>query len=346
MSRKITVAAAQVGAIDLTTPKKAVVARLLKLLHEAAGKKVKIVVFPECTLTTFFPRHLIPSQEELDKYFEHGEDITQSPDVKPLFDEAKALGIDIVLGYAERTPDGTGYNTCVYYSASEGKVLSKYRKIHLPGTSEPFEDPKAVNQLEKRYFTPGNLGFEAFRASGMVQDAVKKETVKEGESTIGKGDPIMGMLICNDRRWPEAWRVYSLQGAELIVFGFNTGGNMAHLWGSKPMSPEEAKTEALFHSRLVQQANSYMNACFSISSARCGLDDGKFDLIGGSAIVSPEGHVLAEAKTEDDELVVADIDLAAVRQGKEKTFDYGRHRRIETYGLIDKQTGVVEPDLL
>lgn len=56
------------------------------------------------------------------------------------------------------------------------------------------------------------------------------------------------------------------------------------------MTPQEAEKEALFHSRLVQQANSYMHACFSISAARCGLDDGKYDLIGGSSIVSPEGH--------------------------------------------------------
>lgn len=74
------------------------------------------------------------------------------------------------------------------------------------------------------------------------------------------------------------------------MFGYNTGANMSHLWGSKPMTPQEAEKEALFHSRLVQQANSYMNACFSISAARCGLDDGKYDLIGGSAIVNPEGH--------------------------------------------------------
>jgi predicted amidohydrolase len=130
------------------------------------------------------------------------------------------------------------------------------------------------------------------------------------------------------------------------MFGFNTGGNMAHLWGSKPMSSEQAKAEALFHSKLVQQANSYMNACFSISSARCGLDDRKYDLIGGSAICDPEGHIVAEAKTEEDELVLAEIDLSDCRQGKEKTFDFARHRRIETYGLIDKQTGVIEPELL
>ena len=121
---------------------------------------------------------------------------------------------------------------------------------------------------------------------------------------------------------------------------------MAHLWGSKPMSPEEAQKEALFHSRLVQQANSYQNACFSISAARCGLDDGKYDLIGGSSICSPEGHVVAEARTTGDELVVAEIDLRECRQGKEKTFAYERHRRIGAYGLISSQTGVVEPELL
>lgn len=226
MARKITVAAAQVGAVHRDAVKQETVQRLVKLLHEAAQQKVQLVVFPECTLTTFFPRHLFHSQEELDKYFEHGDDITESSDVKPLFDEAKSHGIDIVLGFAERTSDGQGWNTSVYYSSSEGKIISKYRKVHLPGTKEPFDDPEAVNQLEKRYFTPGNLGFEAFRAPGLVKDAIKKTTATEGESTLGKGDPILGMLICNDRRWPEAWRVYSLQGVELIVYGFNTGGNM------------------------------------------------------------------------------------------------------------------------
>ena len=105
-------------------------------------------------------------------------------------------------------------------------MLSKYRKVHLPGTVEPFKDPEATNQLEKRYFTPGDLGFNAFRAPGLVPDAIKKSTAKDGESTVGKGDPILGMMICNDRRWPEAWRTYSLQGAEILMFGYNTGANM------------------------------------------------------------------------------------------------------------------------
>ena len=245
MARNLRVAAAQVGAIHRDAVKKETVNRLIKLLRQAADQKVQLVVFPECTLTTFFPRHLFHSQEELDKYFEHGDDITQSTDVKPLLDEARSRGIDIVLGFGERTSDGPGYNTCVYYSASEDKVINKYRKVHLPGSKEPFEDPKATNQLEKRYFTPGDLGFQAFRAPGLIPNTIKKSTATDGESTVGKGDPIFGMLICNDRRWPEAWRMLSLKGAELIMFGFNTGGNMAHLWGSKSMSPKEAEAEAL-----------------------------------------------------------------------------------------------------
>lgn len=243
MARIIKVAAAQVGAVHRDAEKSETVQRLVNLLREAAEQKVQLVVFPECTLTTFFPRHLFHSQDGLDKYFEHGQDITQSSHTKPLFDEAKALNVDIVLGYGERTPEGKGYNTCVYFSCAEGRVISKYRKVHLPGmwlfvngmadryslptgTKEPFDDPKATNQLEKRYFEPGNLGFKAFRAPGLVADAVKKSAAPKDDGNVGKGDPVMGMLICNDRRWPEAWRVHTLQGAELIMFGFNTGGNM------------------------------------------------------------------------------------------------------------------------
>lgn len=112
------------------------------------------------------------------------------------------------------------------------------------------------------------------------------------------------------------------------------------------MTKEEADIDAVFHHKLVMQGNSYMNSCFSISAAKAGLEDGKYDLIGGSCITSPEGHLLAEAKTKGNELLVVELDLEDCIQGKEKTFDFVRHRRTETYGLITEQTGVVEPDLL
>lgn len=354
MARTIKLAAAQVGSIDRDASRRETLSRLLALLTQASAEKVQLVIFPECTLTTFFPRHLIPSKTELDTFFESAPDITTAPDTRALFEKAVECGIDIVLGYAERTPDGKGYNTCIYFSASERRTISKYRKVHLPGTVEPFKDPDAVNQLEKRYFTPGDLGFRAFRAPGLVPHALKQGAAPDAPSGEiadakwkGKGDPVVGMLICNDRRWPEAWRTYALQGAELVLYGYNTGANLPELWGTRQrLTPEEAEREALFHSKLVQQANSYMNACFSVSAARCGLDDGKYGLIAGSMICDPEGHVVAEAKTKGDELVAAEVDLEECWPGKNKTFDFERHRRVEHYGLIVDQTGAVEPMLL
>jgi len=345
MPRILKVAAAQMGPIHLTSPRAETVQRMIKLLHEAFMQGVQLLLFPETAFTTFFPRYLISSQSDLDAFFEPGDDLPNNPNTAPLFVEAKKLGIDISIGFAERDTDGSGYNTSIYYSASLGRILSKYRKVHLPGTVEPFENPNAVNQLEKRYFKPGNLGFKAFRALGLIPDALKKG--KEVFSSEGKGDPILGMMICNDRRWPESWRCYGLQGVELVLCGYNTAGFAPDLWGTrKPMTPEEAEVDAVFHHKLVMQGNSYMNSCFSISAAKAGMEDGKYDLIGGSCVTGPEGEVLAEAKGKEDEVVAAVVDLEDCRQGKEKTFDFGRHRRVEMYGVITEQTGVVEPELL
>lgn len=82
---------------------------------------------------------------------------------------------------------------------------------------------------------------------------------------------------------------------------------------------------------------------FLITSARCGVDDGIHPLISGSMIVNPEGHIVAENKTEEDEIIWADIDIDACLQGKQKTFCFEKHRRIEHYGILTQQAGVVEP---
>ncbi len=88
----------------------------------------------------------------------------------------------------------------------------------------------------------------------------------------------------------------------------------------------------------------YCITAFLITAARCGVDDGIHPLISGSMVVDPEGHIVAENKTEEDEVVWADIDLDACQQGKQKTFCFAKHRRIEHYGPITEQTGVVEPE--
>ncbi|THV04898.1 carbon-nitrogen hydrolase [Dendrothele bispora CBS 962.96] len=330
MPRPVRVAAAQVGRVDRNTPRSTVLVRLIALLEEADKQSVKLVVFPETTFTTFFPRYLIADETELDSYFEKEDaetGIVNSANVKSFFDKATQLGIDVAVGYAEKAPEGN-YNTASYVSG--GRTLAKYRKVHLPGSFEPFnDDPDTTNQLEKRYFKPGNFGFQAFRAP----------TLRHGTKS-----PIIGMLICNDRRWPEGWRCYGLQGVEIMCIGYNSVAWAPELLGTNSsMNRDASRQDALFHHKLVCQANAYTNATFCITAARCGWDDGKFELITGSMIIDPEGHIVAENKTDGDELIVADIDLDACQQGKSRTFAFEKHRRPEHYGVIVERAGVVEP---
>lgn len=334
MPRTIRVAAAQVGAVHRDANRETTLNRLLSLLSQAATQGAQVVLFPECTFTTFFPRHFFADEAELESFFEHG-DVTTAKETRAIFDKARDLEVDICIGFAEATDEGDHYNACIYYHARSGSILSKYRKIHLPGDVEPFPEPDAVNQLEKRYFKPGDLGFKAFRVPGLT------------DTTPEDGEPIFGMMICNDRRWAEAWRCLGLQGVEVVLVGFNTPGFAPQMWGASPdVSPQDARAEAIFHHKLVMQTHSYTNACFSISAARCGQDDGKFDLVGGSTIIGPDGKIMAESKTEDDEVIVADCDLGRCTPGKSRTFDFARHRRTEHYGILTSQTGVIEPPRL
>ena len=90
------------------------------------------------------------------------------------------------------------------------------------------------------------------------------------------------------------------------------------------------------------QAGAYQNSTWVVAVAKGGAEDGHH-MIAGSIIVDPDGEIVAEAKTEDDELIVADCDLDATRFGKETIFDFARHRRTEHYGRITAQVGVIRP---
>ncbi|KAK7960459.1 hypothetical protein PG996_011106 [Apiospora saccharicola] len=359
-SRVLTVAAAQMGGNQPHDSRTQVLDRMLKLMDQAGGAGVRLLAYPELALTTFFPAHHMTDPGQIAQYFEPCSPadpyaVLATPHAKPLVDKAHQLGIDFYLGFAERwtttEEDGkqtaSDYNTTIYYSVAAGKAIAKYRKVHLPGTKEPLEDPKAFQQLEKRYFTPGDLGFQAFRAPGLVKGALKAANVVESndtdpKDTVGKGDAILGMLICNDRRWPEAWRPYGLQGAELVIEGFNTTS-----WAPQyPGTPEEQETLAAFHHRLSCQAGSYQNGLWSLHIAKCGDENGQ-QLIGGTMVIDPLGRVVAEAETKDrDELVVATIDLAMCRQPRERVFNFEKHRRLEHYGLQGRQVGLEEIPLL
>jgi len=325
MPRLVPLAAAQLGPIQRGDSRAHTLARLISLLERAAGSGARFVVFPELAFKIgrascrerVFPRWLMAGAE-LDSYFERA---MPNPQVQALFDRARELKVGFHVGYAELTPEGRRFNAAICVGR-DGAILSKYRKVHLPGTVEPQVGP-AWQQLEKRYFEYGDLGFQAFRAPG------------EGPADLGAA--IMGMMICNDRRWPEAWRELGLQGVELVVVGYNSAA-------FDPYGRADTEDEALrtFHSTLVAQANAYMNSTWAVAVAKAGLEDGA-GLIGGSCIVDPNGRLVAQAKTLDDELLLAEIDLDACRHGKQKMFDFAAHRRIAAYGRITGQVGVVEP---
>lgn len=312
MSRTICVAAAQMGPTQRADPRSRTLERMLALLEGAAARGARLVVFPELAFTTFFPRWML-DPAELDLYFERA---MPNPKVAPLFDFARAHGIGFYVGYAEQAPDAKRFNAAILVDP-KGAVLGHYRKVHLPGTVEPRAGAR-FQQLEKRYFQYGDLGFPAFRAGPEWQNA------------------IIGMLICNDRRWPEAWRVLGLQGTELVCVGYNSAA-----YDPYGGTSEDAALRT-FHSKLVAQANAYMNATFAIAVAKAGEEDGA-GLIGGSCIVDPNGRIIAEAATLEDELMVADIDLDLCRQGKEKMFNFALHRRPEHYTPITARAGIVEP---
>ena len=153
MSRTLTVAAAQLGPIQKSEPRRSAVERMLRLMERAHHRGVELVVFPELALTTFFPRYYHADIAEADPWFEAA---MPSNETAPLFAAAKRYGIGFHLGYAELTqePDEAGvvrtrrFNTAVLVNP-DGDIVLKYRKTHLPGHAE-FDPKRTVQHLEKR----------------------------------------------------------------------------------------------------------------------------------------------------------------------------------------------------
>lgn len=307
--RMIKVAAAQLGPVQRAETRQAVVARMLALLRQAAAKGCHLIVYPELALTTFFPRWYFEDRANADIWFERH---MPNAVTQPLFEQAKTSGMAMSLGYAELTPEGRHFNTSILVDKT-GRVLGKYRKVHLPGHTE-HEPERTFQHLEKRYFEPGDLGFPVWRMESGV----------------------IGMCICNDRRWPETYRVMGLQGAELIILGFNTPSTNA-------LRSVEGPAQRMFHHRLSLQAGAYQNSTWVVAVAKAGVEDGHH-LMGGSMIVDPSGEIVAEGRSEDDELIIHACNLDATVFGKTTVFDFARHRRIEHYGRITAQAGATPPE--
>jgi hypothetical protein len=311
-SRHIVVGAAQLGPIQKHHSRSDAVARLIALLREAKSRSCDLVVFPELALTTFFPRWFVDDISEADHYYETS---MPSADTQPLFDEARSLGIGFCLGYAELTaPDSNGvrhrFNTQILVER-DGSIVARYHKVHIPG-HEHNEPDRPFQHAERYYFEPGPEGFGVWRAFG----------------------GLMGMMICNDRRWPESYREMGLQGVEMILCGYNTPIHYVP-------DPSQDILQG-FHNSLVMQSGAYQNGAWVVGVAKAGVEEG-VDSLGQSCIIAPSGQIVAQTLTTDDELIVASCDLDWCARYKKTLFDFGRYRRPEVYQRITGQRGVIEP---
>lgn len=310
MTRMLTIGAAQSGPISRSTSRAEVVERLIQQMRDAHRQGCQLIVYTECALTAFFPHWWIEDEAELDAWFE-----TEMPNAatKPLFDEAARLGIGFHLGYAELAFEGgrkRRFNSSVLVGP-DGQIIGHFRKIHLPGHFE-HRPQNPFQNLEKRYFEFGDRPFETWRAFG----------------------GIVGMCICNDRRWSETYRLLALKGAELIVLGYNTPDH----------TPEHPEMDPLanFQHQLCMQSGAYQNGTWVVAVGKAGVEEG-VSQIGLSSIIAPSGVVVAQTKTLGDELIVhaCDLDETIAYQ---KLLDFGTNRRIMHYGPIASQAAAIPPD--
>jgi len=301
MTRSLPLAVAQLGPIARDETRASAVKRMIALLRKADDAGSKLIVFPELALTTFFPRWYFEDQADVDAFFE-----TDMPnaDTEPLFDAAARAGIAFYLGYAElfsHNDTTRRFNTSILVDQA-GEIVGKYRKIHLPGHRE-LEPDFPFQHLEKRYFETGDLGFPVFNTLNTT----------------------LGMCICNDRRWPETYRMLGLQGVEIVMLGYNTPVHY-------PRAPELDHLQD-FHNHLSLQAGAYQNGTWVAAAAKAGCEE-NCDMIGGSCIVSPSGEIVIRCETLADELITWDCDLDLCQTIQNNIFNFALHREPENYGLI------------
>jgi predicted amidohydrolase len=305
VGRPLTIAAAQMGPVARDETRESVVERLIVMMRIAVEQGAEAVFFPELALTTFFPRWHMPL-EESDHWYETE---MPGPATKPLWDEAGRLGIGFGLGYARKTQEGHRQNVYHFVDA-HGATVGVFVKVHVPGHAE-HEPQRPFQHAERHYFEPGN-DFPVWRAFG----------------------GLIGAAICNDRRWPESYRVLGLQGVELIVIGYNTP---LHYDPDPTQNPLQA-----FHNHLVMQAGAYQNGTYVVGVAKGGVEEG-VESLAQSAIIAPSGQIIAQAITIEDEVIVARIDLDETKKYKETLFDFERYRVPEAYRRFVDQRGVVPP---
>lgn len=268
--------------------------RSLAGIREAAERGAKLIMLQELHRTRYFPQHENP------ELFDLAETIP-GPSTELLAQAARDTGTVIVASLFERRAPGLYHNTAVVLD-SDGSIAGTYRKMHIP------DDP---GFYEKYYFTPGDLGFQPIQTS------------------VGK----LGLLVCWDQWFPEAARLMSLAGAELLLYPTAIG------WDSRDTEDEQERQRDAWIT--IQRAHAVANGIPVLSGNRVGHEPDPtdsspgIDFWGSSFVAGPQGEMLALASTSEEQVLIADVDLSRSEQVR-RIWPYLRDRRIDAYADLLK----------
>jgi len=274
-------------------------ASAVKNIREAARLGANIVCLPELFRTQYF------CQRQDLQLFDQAEPIP-GPSTQQLAELARELRVSIVASLFERRAAGLYHNTAVTLNA-EGKIAGVYRKMHIP------DDPL---YFEKYYFTPGDLGFQAF------------------DLEVGR----VGTLVCWDQWYPEGARLTALQGAEVLFYPTAIGWHPAE---------KERYGEAQYEAwQTIQRAHAIANGVFVAGVNRVGYEYGDvlgnrvegtgIEFWGGSFLADPFGRVIAMASHDKEEILIGKIDLALIEETR-RNWPFLRDRRIDAYAAITRR---------
>ena len=265
----------------------------IDFIRSAAGQGAQIVCLPELFRSQYF------CQTEDHKNFELAEEIP-GKSTSVLGDLAQELGVVIVASLFEKRSAGVYHNTAAIIDA-DGKLLGKYRKMHVP------DDPL---YHEKFYFTPGDLGFQAW------------------DTQRGK----IGVCVCWDQWYPEAARLTALRGAEIIFYPTAIG------WHPR----EKKKFGAAQYSawETIQRSHAIANGCYVAAANRVGHEtpsggDG-IEFWGQSFICGPDGEIVAKGSVDREEIVIGEINWSVVDRHRTH-WPFLRDRRVGAYGGIEQR---------
>ena len=224
------------------------------------------------------------------------------PSTKLYCELAKKLGVVIVASLFEKRAAGLYHNTAVVIE-SNGEIVGKYRKMHIP------DDPA---YYEKFYFTPGDMGFHPIQTS------------------LGK----LGVLVCWDQWYPEAARLMAMQGAEMLIYPTAIGY-------ADNDTPEEQQRQRMAW-QTVMRGHAVANGLPVIAVNRVGFEPDPsgqtagIQFWGTSFVAGPQGEIIYEASTDDEESIIVEIDMDRSEQVR-RWWPFLRDRRIDAYGDITKR---------